>query len=420
MTCYIQSLRNRCARFLAAISAILFAVAPAYCITYDSSKFELFLGFRQPTGSYEMVVNVGSVSNYLSLTPGQSITITNYSSTFLSKAFSDISKLDWSVLGTVVSEGNAAHPANTCWITRPRRNVNTQTVPWPRPSDDSLGTVGAQINAIAVNAVRYTDLPNTDPAMVTASAVILSLGHPLGYTVEVALGNLAGTWVGSVEGVTPSNFASSGGMVRCDLYECQPYTTDPNALSTYLGYFDFHSDGSMTFTAASGATAPAAPTGVKASATNGSVIIGWTPSTGATNYNVKRSLTSDGTFTTVGSVSGTNYSDTTVEGGTTYYYVVTAVGSGIKSSSSSPAVTATAIVIAPPAQPRLTATADKMISFSSETGVTYILLSTNSDGLTTPLTQWPQVGNSLLGTGNVVSFNVAGYTNAFFTVRASR
>ena len=67
-----------------------------------------------------------------------------------------------------------------------------------------------------------------------------------------------------------------------------------------------------------------APTGLNAAAGNGQVYLSWKASPGATNYNVKRSTTSGGTYTTVASVTGTSYTDMGLANGVTYYYVVSA------------------------------------------------------------------------------------------------
>jgi hypothetical protein len=76
-----------------------------------------------------------------------------------------------------------------------------------------------------------------------------------------------------------------------------------------------------------------APTGLTAAASNGLVRLTWSPPTGsatgyaATGYQVKRSLVSGGPYTTIQSLSGTNYNDTQVTNGLTYYYVVTPTNS---------------------------------------------------------------------------------------------
>ncbi len=72
---------------------------------------------------------------------------------------------------------------------------------------------------------------------------------------------------------------------------------------------------------------PPPPAGPIATAGFGQVILTWTTSSGATNYNVKRSPTSGGE-TTIASVTGTSYTDASVLDGTTNYYVISALNTG--------------------------------------------------------------------------------------------
>src|ERR1700691_5184285 len=50
----------------------------------------------------------------------------------------------------------------------------------------------------------------------------------------------------------------------------------------------------------------------------------WNASTGATSYNVERSTSSGGPYTTISSPTSTSFVDTTVTNGTKYFYVVSA------------------------------------------------------------------------------------------------
>lgn len=88
-----------------------------------------------------------------------------------------------------------------------------------------------------------------------------------------------------------------------------------------------------------------APSNLTATSGNSQVTLSWDAVAGATVYNVKRSTTAGGPYTTIASnVSGTSYIDTDVVNGTTYYYVVTAItteGESANSNEASATPTAT-------------------------------------------------------------------------------
>ncbi|WP_317259372.1 fibronectin type III domain-containing protein [Paenibacillus baimaensis] len=94
---------------------------------------------------------------------------------------------------------------------------------------------------------------------------------------------------------------------------------------------------------------PSMPLGLTATAGNAQVTLSWTAVTGATGYNIKRSTTAGGPYTTVATnVYGSPYTDTTVTNGTTYYYVVTAVNSGGESGNSNEASATPQGTVTPP------------------------------------------------------------------------
>ena len=102
--------------------------------------------------------------------------------------------------------------------------------------------------------------------------------------------------------------------------------------------------------------APAAPTGASATAVSANAInLTWTPSAGASNYLVQRSLTNGGPYNVVASgVTATNYTDSGLSGDTTYYYVIAAASSG-GTSTNSPQASATTLT-PPPVPTSLVAT----------------------------------------------------------------
>jgi len=64
----------------------------------------------------------------------------------------------------------------------------------------------------------------------------------------------------------------------------------------------------------------------------------WNAAPGATSYNVKRSPTSGGPYTTIATgVTSTSYQDPTLNSGTSYFYVVSAVNGAGQSGNSAQA-----------------------------------------------------------------------------------
>lgn len=149
---------------------------------------------------------------------------------------------------------------------------------------------------------------------------------------------------------------------------------------------------------------PAPPTGLIATAGNAQVSLTWTASAGATSYNVKRSTTSGGPYTTVGSPSITSFTNTSLTNGTTYYYVVTAVNSAGESGNSNQA-SATPNVSIPAVPTGLVATAGNAqvsLSWNASSGATTynVKRATASGG---PYTT--------VGSPSITSFTNTGLTN---------
>lgn len=80
--------------------------------------------------------------------------------------------------------------------------------------------------------------------------------------------------------------------------------------------------------------APAAPTGLTASAGDGLVKLQWNASPLAVSYKVMRGTTPSGPYATIATPATTSYQDTSLLNGMTWYYVVTAVNRAGESVSS--------------------------------------------------------------------------------------
>jgi hypothetical protein len=81
--------------------------------------------------------------------------------------------------------------------------------------------------------------------------------------------------------------------------------------------------------------ATATPTGLSAASSTAQVALTWKALSGATSYKVKRSIISNGPYTTIATVTTTSYSNTGLVNGTKYYYVVSAVKSSGETGNSS-------------------------------------------------------------------------------------
>src|SRR5262245_5114787 len=87
-------------RLALALSCALAFADAAQAQFFTASKGDLLLGFRKTSGgTYELVVNIGSVTNFTSLAAGTTVSVGNFTPTQLSNAFSSYGNLQWSVGG---------------------------------------------------------------------------------------------------------------------------------------------------------------------------------------------------------------------------------------------------------------------------------------------------------------------------------
>jgi hypothetical protein len=254
---------------------------------FSFTNNDLILGFRKVapyTESYEVVVDIGQAINYINQTVGTTASVPGFSAAQLSPgSFSSLNNLSWSVFGTYSGSGYSGYVAdNTLWLTVPR-TINSSQSPTPSrlansanqsavgtPMTSISGPGGAGFVSLNEPASQY----NT-PTFVRESIATYG-GHTLSTWIEgltdPTVGNFNDSWPpsepngGNVEHTTPGSFT---GSVRSDLYEVRPLRTrsgvnvDPhvgtNTTAWYVGYFQFNSDGSMTFTRENANMTPVPP-----------------------------------------------------------------------------------------------------------------------------------------------------------------
>jgi hypothetical protein len=234
-------------------TSVLTQAAP-FLYQYTNNPPDILLGIRQTGGSSEMVVNIGPASRFFAATPGTTFAIQDFTPTQLKATLAGLDGVGVAVFGAARSPGDALRPAQTLWVTEPRADAATSSDPWVRQSSFGLGGTAAKITSVGSGILNFSSL-NSPGALNTASAVVTPAGYQNGLSAYLGNGNFNGTFQGNVEGVTPSGFDGSGGVLRLDFYEIRP----GSGTSLSLGWFDFKSDGSLTFTAAGGTEITPAP-----------------------------------------------------------------------------------------------------------------------------------------------------------------
>jgi alpha-tubulin suppressor-like RCC1 family protein len=234
-------------KYFAALG-ILSLVATLHAAPFIYNAEDLLVGFRK-AGSPDYIVDLGPSSQFGN---GNSFAITNYSASELTNVFTNLDGISFSFFGDVRTT-TSSNPFNTLWLSRARTNVDTQTTPWSRQGSTAQGTVAGKMDGIGSGAVTYSgNIPPGSDNTTTAVAVTNNL-----YTSLVgAGGDFGGTFSqGSVETATPSGFTTNASSARSDLYRVQPLGigTMPG---TFLGYFDFRPDGSMSFTSVTNSSPP--------------------------------------------------------------------------------------------------------------------------------------------------------------------
>jgi hypothetical protein len=240
------------------IASIFLPEHNAHALPFVYKQRDLMLAFRvAASGVYDLEVDIGSVSNYLALSPGASITITQFTRSQLSDSFSSLAGISWSV-GTYVDLNDhtslSTYPPSTLWITQARTSPSIQTTPWVREGASAQRQTAVQMSGLANGAVTSSSAssPGADN---TATVIRIASGDSSSCDPFLGTGgDYNGTWEGTVENTTPTPFTSP---VISDFYAVVPSTTNGNAV--YLGTFQFATNGTLTFTAATTNAPPPPP-----------------------------------------------------------------------------------------------------------------------------------------------------------------
>ena len=282
-------------------------------------------------GANDLVVDAGPVSTFTNATPNQRIPITQYAGNQL--ALIGTNSVSWSAFTWFDDSVSPASAQWTLFVTKARTAINTQTTPWQDKSALSQQLPAGDMSTIPPGAVDNLSFKSVN----TPSAIVepddpnnTNPNYQHGQSYVGTLGpnfDFNGDFVGDPENTTPANFITSGTVVRSDFYQMTP--TSGYGVGKFLGYFEFSTDGTMTYVAYPTA-APAVPviTSFRRSATT--TTISFTTGTSGT-YTLRgtNSLTS-GTAKTnwpaISSVSGDGliHTNTDSAADASKFYIITA------------------------------------------------------------------------------------------------
>jgi hypothetical protein len=262
-----------CRVMLAAVGWALLAPA-AQALPFIYKETDLCLGFRKTgnfAGNNEVIVDLGSVTNYVNYAAGSTTTITNYAASQLSPdSFTSLNNLNWSVTAYVNANNIPGYARNTVWVTVPRSTVGAQSVP-PTRLDASLqqsmvsyissmfvgaSDISTRLSANADNTSDFVQEPLNLPNITDGE----NYGAYMGGIEDSTQGTLQDSWIeNNLEIITPSSFTSA---VQSDLYEVRPngvvdpHTGQTSGAAYYVGYFQLSPSGTMSFTRATVSTNP--------------------------------------------------------------------------------------------------------------------------------------------------------------------
>lgn len=234
---------------VAGAGAMLMAHSSQAALSYSNG--DMLLGFRSASGSSNLEVDLGSVTQILNVAgTGQ---VLSFNSKFTSADITagvgtagsgTLNNAIWSVSGAVNLVGQISGASkNTLWVTSARglnsADISTQTTPW------TPGTVTAQGNTVAPVLTVGSGFASASgtAASPTTAAVIANGANS--YADNIGSNGDFGQFQGNIENTLASTFVSGGSVARSDFYQLTPNAAN----ATYLGYFELGQAGALSFVA---------------------------------------------------------------------------------------------------------------------------------------------------------------------------
>jgi fibronectin type 3 domain-containing protein len=218
--------------------------------------------------------------------------------------------------------------------------------------------LNAGVNSVSMLAVSDHGVSRVDELTVTPATASVPAG-PTSLTITPGNTTARLSWTASASG-SPTSYTIYRGT-KSDGEATTPVATTNGTTTTVTDaglkngttyFYNVAANNSVgispdsnevSVTPAASATVPPAPTGLAATAGNGSVSLTWNASAGATSYSVYRGTAPGAEGTTpIGTTTSTSFTNTGLTNGTAYYYKVTASNSaGVSPSSNEATATPT-------------------------------------------------------------------------------
>ncbi len=287
-------------------TAVLAVAGSVRATTFNYNVGDVLVCFRKTSGAtYDLVVDAGPVTTFTNLTAGSKIVLNpgKYTSTQLG-VVGGTNNLSWTVFAYYDSSVPALQ--NTVFMSDPWPDAVTQPDPWARASSGSQSILISYLSSVAFAATNYVNTTNASSA--TASLVPESVSvtpyNSYKNAVNPPNSDFHGSFQNDPEQSTGPTFSIGGTPVRADFYQLTPYAGFPAPNGVYWGYFEFSTNGVMTYTAGLPPVTP--PTIVSITRNNTTTTVTFTTgSTGTYTLQGTNDLTAaKATWPVISSISG--------------------------------------------------------------------------------------------------------------------
>jgi hypothetical protein len=235
--------------------AAMLAVAGSACAnTFTYTNGNVLICFRKdPSGTTDLIVNAGPIAYFTNLAPGTTVTIAGYTGTQLGQVGTN--NIDWSAW-TYFDSTATPDLTNALFMTSGRSDLNTPTDPYYRDTASAqVATINKLLSIVdgAADNANFSGL-NTSTAVLEPESYNVnnnSVSYAFGLGVPVNQFNFRTTFQSDPEQNTGASFTTGATPLRADFYWLKPTanTDHSKPAAKFLGYFQFATNGVMTYTA---------------------------------------------------------------------------------------------------------------------------------------------------------------------------